>query len=398
MEEYEAAMVEAEMPYSSRLTRLNRAARLQRKHAEQGLEYLNDSVVAEFNQELNDKFYNGGCCKRNYQLTDLSVQRFLRFVDCGDLKTPNKLKGCWTEINGEFHLISEQFIATIPHPNTRNDARWVVHKYFAWLEKNGKNDLGEVEASQIREYLLFASKQYSQNSMRIVKLYMSKLYEFLYAEGLSESNYNMLLSFKICHVVKIKKAMPREDISKLLEVIDRRNIKGKRAYAAMMLGAVLGLRACDVAELKLRDIDWMRGELRILQSKTEKSLALPLTRDVGEALQDYILHGRFHSKSKQVFVSLNAPHDGLKSAVQVGEIFQNCCRKAGLPISKQFHQLRRSLATSMVDASVSIYDVAQVLGDSNINSTKQYISVDMPHLKLCALSFDGIAPKGGADR
>ena len=71
------------------------------------------------------------------------------------------------------------------------------------------------------------------------------------------------------------------------------------------------------------------------------------------------------------------------------------CKAAGLPVSKRFHSLRRSLATSMVNAGVSIYDVAQTLGDKNIDSTKPYIAVDLPHLKLCALPFDGIAPNGG---
>jgi integrase len=59
-----------------------------------------------------------------------------------------------------------------------------------------------------------------------------------------------------------------------------------------MLGVVLGLRACDVKALRLTDIDWRRGEICIVQHKTGKPLALPLTTDVGEALKDYILHAR----------------------------------------------------------------------------------------------------------
>jgi hypothetical protein len=49
----------------------------------------------------------------------------------------------------------------------------------------------------------------------------------------------------------------------------------------------------------------------------------------------------------------------------------------------------------MVSSGVSIYDVAQVFGDLNVESTKPYIAADTKHLKMCALSFDGITPKGG---
>lgn len=58
--------------------------------------------------------------------------------------------------------------------------------------------------------------------------------------------------------------LPKLDIVKLLDTIDRSTVKGKRDYAIMMLGMVLGLRTCDVVALKLADIDWRRVEIRIV--------------------------------------------------------------------------------------------------------------------------------------
>ena len=184
---------------------------------------------------------------------------------------------------------------------------------------------------------------------------------------------------------------PFKNILKLLNAIDRTSVKGKRDYAAMMLGTVLGLRACDVVSLKLADIDWLRGEIHIVQSKTSNPVVLPLTQDVGEALADYILNAR----PEAIFLRIKAPHTGLDSAVTVGEIYRDCCIAAGLPSSTRFHNLRRALGTSMVENGVSVYDVAQVFGDRNVDSTKPYLATDMEHLKLCALSFEGIEPEGG---
>jgi len=190
--------------------------------------------------------------------------------------------------------------------------------------------------------------------------------------------------------------LPKSDIAKLLDAIDRTDLVGKRNYAIMMLGVVLGLRACDVIALKLTDIDWQRGELRIVQSKTSKSLVLPLTQDVGEALQDYILNARPESEAKEIFLRIRAPFTSLLSAVSIGEVYEDCCIAAGLPANRRFHNLRRALGTSMVAGGVSVYDVAQVFGDGNVESVKPYIATDVEHLKMCALPFDGISPIGGA--
>jgi integrase len=159
----------------------------------------------------------------------------------------------------------------------------------------------------------------------------------------------------------------------------------------MMLGTALGLRACDIINLRIGDIDWVNGEIKFIQAKTTETAVLPLTKSVGEALQDYILNARPDVASNHVFIRINAPLEPIKAAVTIGEIYSNCRKAAGLPINKRFHTLRRTLGTSMVTSGVPVTTVAQVLGHTDIDSTKKYIALDSAQLKLCALSFDGIA-------
>ena len=224
---------------------------------------------------------------------------------------------------------------------------------------------------------------------------MKKLYAYLYNACLADTDYKELFSFTVNREKRVHPALPKADIAKLLDAIDRNSVKGKRDYAVMMLGTVLGLRACDIVALKLADIDWLHGEIKIIQSKTANPAALPLTQDVGDALMDYILNVRPDTTTQEVFLRIRAPHLPLTSAVAIGEIYEDCCIAAGLPVNKRFHDLRRSLGTSMVSNGVSVYDVAQVFGNRSIESTKPYLSADLEHLKMCALSFDGIAPPGG---
>jgi hypothetical protein len=47
------------------------------------------------------------------------TDRFLNFALTGKVKLPNQLSGCRQEIDAAYMKIAEDFIATIPHPNTR---------------------------------------------------------------------------------------------------------------------------------------------------------------------------------------------------------------------------------------------------------------------------------------
>jgi integrase len=120
---------------------------------------------------------------------------------------------------------------------------------------------------------------------------------------------------------------------------------------------------------------------------------LPLTTDVGVAVRDYILNSRPESSLANVFLRTNAPIREVSHPILYGQ-FNSYRAKIGLP-KCSFHGLRRALGSNMVISGAPVTIVAQVLGHSDIDSTKQYISLDTIHLKECALDFTGIAPKAG---
>ena len=389
---YETALTEYGLGYGSRLRFLVRAGAIVLKHESQGKDHLDNEAVADFYREASERLYSEAITKKHYWLLRREVARFLHFVETGEVKLPNPRCGSRQNLTLEYERIAEGYLSNDMHPNTRGDARWVTYKYFAWLEEHGYPDLRRANAEQIQKFLLDCSSKMATNSIHDVKLHLAKLYAYLYTSGLSESSYQALFSFKVNRESKMRPVMLWEEIAKVLCGIDRKTVGGKRVYAVIMLGAVLGLRACDVANLKLSDIDWLRGEIKILQQKTSETVVLPLTKDIGEALKDYILNARPNTDANHVFVRMIAPHEPLKAAVTIGEIFRDCCKAVNLDYGTQFHILRRSLGTSLVNAGTPVTTVAQILGHTNMDSTKKYIAIDSEHLKLCALPFEGIAP------
>ena len=396
LEGYETALARTGYSITTKLLLVRRAELMIRRHLNVGLVYFDQAVINHYMSEIDDKYFKGNMQKTHYERTKREIDRFVSFVCTGRIDAlSSTLRGARQELTLRFEQIAKEFIAGDFHPNTRCDIRWVTYKYFAWLEQQGFTDMTEVGAIHIQKFLLACSEHYPPSTIHNIRLYLKKLYAFLYATERADDDYSALFSFSVNREKKVFPVLPKSDISKMLDTIDRSKVRGKRDYAIMMLGTVLGLRACDIVALKLEDIDWLRGEIRIMQSKTSNPVILPLTQDVGEALKDYILNARPSTVDHEIFLRIKAPHIKLASAITVGDIYRDCCISAGLPANKRFHNLRRALGTSMVANGISVYDVAQVFGDKDVNSTKPYLAVNMEHLKMCALSFEGIAPVGG---
>jgi integrase len=406
MERYNNALAVNGSTASGRVGKLHRCSVIIRRHEALGRDKIDDKIIAAYILEISDRFHAGEIGKNHANAMHRETEQFVHYVKTGDVRMPNPSLGARTALLPEFQTIVDSFLSSevamvgasgkTTSPNTRSDMRWVAHKYFEWLTANGFTSLYGVGAEQIQMFMLHCSETMAMGSVHNVRLFLLKLYVYLYKSGQSKSSFTALLSFKVNRGRKVPETQSADDLSAMLESIDRRTVDGKRAYAVMMLGIVLGLRACDIIAMKLTDIDWINGEIKILQAKTAISVVLPLTTDVGDALSDYILNARPESNAEQVFLRIKAPYTGLKSAVSIGEIYESCCKAAGLPVSKRFHTLRRTLGTSMLASGTPVTTVAQLLGHKETDSTKRYIAVDKEHLKMCALPFDGICPKGGA--
>ena len=87
-----------------------------------------------------------------------------------------------------------------------------------------------------------------------------------------------------------------------LASLDRTSSRGLRDRAIILCAARLGLRATEVVELELDDIDWRNGTVRVRRRKTGHGALLPLPQRVGAAVADYLRNGRPETLARNVFV------------------------------------------------------------------------------------------------
>ena len=181
------------------------------------------------------------------------------------------------------------------------------------------------------------------------------------------------------------------EVDGFLHAFHRRTPRNRRDYAMALCLVTLGLRAGEVANLRLQDVAWRVGTLTIRATKTYRSRVLPLPRRVGQALMSY-LRVRPATMSDHVFVRIGARSgDPVVSSV-VRSAIRQAYRRAGLP--RQYtgtHRLRHTAATRLIGAGASIKEVADLLGHTSIDSTAIYAKVDVARLRAVALPWTEVS-------
>jgi site-specific recombinase XerD len=119
---------------------------------------------------------------------------------------------------------------------------------------------------------------------------------------LQEDMSEHLPSVKTYKKTRIPSVWSHDELSKRINAIDRGNPWGKRDYAMILLAVRLGLRCIDIKNLTFSDMKWGENRIEIVQSKTKDPLSLPLLKDVGWAIIDYLKTGRPVSDSPVLFL------------------------------------------------------------------------------------------------
>lgn len=191
-------------------------------------------------------------------------------------------------------------------------------------------------------------------------------------------------------------ALPRylgvEEVERVIASCDRTSPVGRRNRAMLLLLARLGLRAGDIRQMRLSDIDW-GGAVIHVSGKSRRLTQLPLTQEVGDALVAYVQQGRPAAQTDAVFVGCRAPFRALAPGV-VPLIVGRALDRAGVvrPSRGAAHLLRHSVATSMLRHGASLQDIGTLLRHRSIETTQIYAKVDVVALQGIAQAWPEVPP------
>ena len=191
----------------------------------------------------------------------------------------------------------------------------------------------------------------------------------------------------------IPKTLTDQQLQEFLSTFDRTSAVGRRDYAMVLCQAILGLRVSEVAVLRLEDVDWRTGVLRVVSSKTRRARDIPLAARVGQAIAEYLSRGRPATPCRHLFVRHRIRQGTPVSKAVIREAVRRAYAKvSGCERLTGTHVLRHTAAARMHQRGVSLKELADVLGHRSIDTTALYAKVDRPRLAAVALPWPEAQP------
>jgi integrase/recombinase XerD len=258
--------------------------------------------------------------------------------------------------------------------------------FEAYLGQIRLSRLADLTPAILSAFLIKKGRTLSKSSVTGLCSSLRVFLRYIQREGLIKADLSAAIeSPRRYQLSDFPRAISWSDVRRMLSVVDRRSSLGKRDYAILLLLVTYGLRANEVAALRLDDIDWGRERLLVSERKAGHNTAYPLSSVVGEAIIDYLKYGRPETSRRNIFFRVMAPRAPLTSSA-ISQRVTHYLHKAGIKVGKPgSHTLRHTCVQRLVDAEFSFKAIGDYVGHASPASTQVYTKVAVEALREVAL-------------
>lgn len=290
-----------------------------------------------------------------------------------------------------FHLYLKELEYRELKPNTIDGYRRFTYYFIEYLENQEYTLLSNMENGDVVAFIaIICTERYQPTSLG-AHLPGLKIFLAMYNET------RRFLRELPKHLPKkrdILQIYSDEEYSQIVTYLDKSDNLSFRNKALTIIALETGIRAIDICNLKLSNIDWEHDYIQIIQQKTDQMYHIPLSETIGNALVDYLLNERPTSESDFVFLRSNAPFRPLMSHSGIRKVLFNVVNDADIESKGRIYGsriTRHSVASRMLRNGVPLPVISEALGHGNPNSVMIYITTDDAKLAECTLPL----PKGG---
>jgi integrase/recombinase XerD len=258
-----------------------------------------------------------------------------------------------------------------------------LEDYLSCITLSHLKDLTPVVLSA---FIIENGRRLGKSSMASLCSILRVFLRYLYLEQLLHRDLSTTIEVPMTYRLNdTPRSISWEDVKRMLDLVDRRTELGKRDYAILLLLVTYGLRSHEVVALTLDHIDWKRERLLVPERKAGHTTAYPLSSIVGDAIVDYLEHGRPETTERKVFFRVLAPRVALTSNALASRA-THYLRKAGIKVRRPgSHTLRHTCVQRLVDADFSFKVIGDYMGHASPSSTKIYTKIDVEKLRDVAM-------------
>lgn len=269
----------------------------------------------------------------------------------------------------------------------------IARDFFYYLQSEKIEDFCLINQNTIYAFLMYEYPTH-MGCMENV-MYVSRLIcKYLRKKGFDNIPVQLLTFSLPSSRRKVLPAFTSSDMERILKKPNTDNSIGKRDYAILILASVTGMRAVDISNLKLSDINWKDKTIYFIQHKTGFGLSLPLDEDTASNIADYILNGRPNTELPYVFLTQVMPYRKLSDKSSVANVLNKYTKLAGIDKTahdgKSFHAFRRSMSVWLLKSNVDPEMISQVLGHHSKEVLKRYLPLETATLRICALDMEAV--------
>ena len=247
------------------------------------------------------------------------------------------------------------------------------------------DDLKEWDAKDIRGYFVERTAHCGVGTAEKLVTSLRAFLRYLGVYGHCRADlHEAVPAFAAWHLADMPRYLAAEQLERVIAACEGRTFQRRRDRAIILLLARLGLRAGDVAQLCLSDIEWSNGTMLVM-GKGRYQVRLPLPQDIGDAIIDYLeCRPQIHNDDR-IFIRNIAPHRPFLNGDGISCVVRRAMERAGVATpAKGAHALRHTAATQMLRHGVPLDKIALVLRHRGIDTTAYYAKSDVTLLTQIA--------------
>lgn len=262
-----------------------------------------------------------------------------------------------------------------------------VGKLLEHLSHSGKS-WRQLSLPDIDAFLIRCARRYARSTTADIASTARSFARFLLVSGRIRADLaDAVISPVQPPFERPRRALPWEDVQRLLRAVDTSTARGLRDHALLLMMSAYGLGAGEVIGLQLQDIDWNASTLQMSRPKTGVHFILPLLPPVAKVLARYLRHGRPpHTPTRHVFVSMKVPFGALTASSAVRHVLVKHAAVAGIQASYLgSHVLRHSNAARQLDVGTKARVLSDLLGHRDSESVSAYVRIATQSLREVSL-------------
>lgn len=282
------------------------------------------------------------------------------------------------------HLINVLGLATA----TQRSYLLIVRRLLMHLSSTGAIDQSAFTADAISAFVCSdASPRRGQGPSTTTSATRSFL-RFLVSQRIVPAGLEMVIPrIKGRRQCLLSNPLTDLEVTRVLDCAKDGTPKGIRNYALLLVVARLGLRANELASLRLEDVNWRESWILVRSVKTRTERKLPLPREVSEALLQYLRNSRPAVQHREIFLQDQPPFKPYPAG-SIGKLISRLLRRTKLNRSDcGAHLFRHGLATKLVNQGATFKEIADLLGHQSLMATAVYAKLDLNSLSTIALPW-----------